>query len=116
MTDTPEQTAGHTAGPWVSETYVDEYGVSVIASDDATYISNPSRGQVCHIGVVAGASGGAPAQAKANARLIAAAPDLLDALRGLVDVVNQPDTPPLAELFAAVADGQAAILRATGAQ
>lgn len=67
----------HTPGPWVSEHSVDEWGVSIIASNEKGYISNPTRGQVCHISVVAGAAGDNPNLALANARLIAAAPDLL---------------------------------------
>ena len=115
MKDAPEQPVGHTAGPWVSETYVDEYGLSVIASDDAAYISNPSRGQVCHISVVAGASGNDPGRAKANARLIAAAPCLLEAAKAVEaimakNVYPQPDKPDSA--WAALVALRAAISKA----
>ena len=62
-----------TRGPWVSEHSVDEWGVSVIASNETGHISNPTRGQVCHVSVVAGASGDDPDLAQANAAFIAAA-------------------------------------------
>lgn len=62
-----------TRGPWVSERSVDEWGVSVIASNETGHISNPTRGQVCHVSVVAGASGDDPDLAQANAAFIAAA-------------------------------------------
>ncbi|RIJ65139.1 hypothetical protein D1604_12530 [Brevundimonas sp. LPMIX5] len=75
----------HTPGPWVAERSVEEWGVSVIASNETGHISNPTRGQVCHVSVVAGASGDDPELAVANARLIASAPDLLEALIALVD-------------------------------
>lgn len=78
--DASHKQGGWTPGPWVPEISVDEWGLSVIASDEPNYISNPTRGQVCHVSVVAGASGDNPDLARANARLIAAAPDLLEAL------------------------------------
>lgn len=72
----------HTPGPWVAESSVDEWGVSVIASNETGRISNPTRGQVCHVSVVAGASGDDADLAQANARLIAAAPEMKEALEG----------------------------------
>lgn len=62
-----------TPGPWVAENYVDEVGLSVIASLKDDCISNPTRGQVCHVSVVAGATGADPAGATTNAAFIAAA-------------------------------------------
>lgn len=89
-----------TPGPWVAENYVDEVGLSVIASDEADYISNPSRGQVCHVSVIAGATGDDRDGAKTNAAYIAAAnPETIlaliaerDALRaGLEEIEAERD-------------------------
>lgn len=85
-----------TPGPWVSERSVDEWGVSVIASNETGHISNPTRGQVCHVSVVAGASGDDPDLAQANAAFIAAANPAtvlaliaeVAALRGDLDVAR----------------------------
>ena len=50
-------------------------------------------------------------EVKANARLIAAAPELLNALKRLEQAITHPDK---AEQFAAVEAARAAILRAEG--
>ena len=52
----------------------------MIASNEPDRISNPSRGMVCHISTVMGATGDDDATALANARLIAAAPTMAEAL------------------------------------
>ena len=101
MTD-PQHKGGWTPGPWISERSVDEYGLSVIASDDAEFISNPSRGQVCHISVVAGASGDKPDLAQANARLIAAAPELYESLEKALDALQRLHT----DVEALIADSE----------
>lgn len=50
-----------------------------------------------------------------EASLIAAAPDLLDALDELLCLINQPDAPETHELFQSSAKGQAAVIKATTA-
>lgn len=59
----PHTVAGHTAGPWA------------VAAGAPEYIGSGSKWVACTMGVR-----GTP-EAEANARLIAAAPDLLTALR-----------------------------------
>jgi hypothetical protein len=51
----------------------------------------------------------------ANARLIASAPDLLAALRGMVDAVNVPELDPLA-VFVSIERARAAIAKSEGAK
>lgn len=111
--------AGHTPGPWISEPTVDAEGISVIASFEADFISNPTRGQVCHISVVVGASGDDPEVAKANARLIAAAPDYDAAARKMVDALGYAPDEVIAGAFGddvleALNALRAAIARAEG--
>jgi hypothetical protein len=70
-----------TPGPWVVQTPVTgrgrEAGCAVIASDEEVRISNPSRGIVAFVSRRPGMSN---AETLANARLIAAAPEMLAAL------------------------------------
>ena len=60
---------------------------------------------------IAGVAGRDLAEAEDNARLIAAAPELLNALKRLEQAITHPDK---AEQFAAVEAARAAILRAEG--
>lgn len=76
----------HTPGPWVSERRCGLDGMAVIASDETDMISNPSRGMVAWLNINVGASFDNPTVTEANARLIAAAPELLSALEQLQDV------------------------------
>ena len=121
-----DRPAGHTPGPW----FVRDFRASRMAdlgwdgpSIDSILIVNKTGAEIvegagdnCVVARITFDNRLEPLGESnlSDARLIAAAPELLEALRGLVDVVNRPDAPPLAELFAAVADGQAAISRATG--
>ena len=54
----------------------------------------------------------------ANAMLIAAAPDMLDALRGIIESLENryPDTGAAARIWRAIVGARAAIARATGEQ
>jgi hypothetical protein len=55
----------------------------------------------------------APVKNRANARLIAAAPELLEALEALLD---RDPAPPLEKIGAVYVNARAAIAKATGAQ
>jgi len=76
----------HTPGPWIAEGWCSgkspDAGCGVVASHDERKISNPSRGIVAwatrHVGQTS-------IEVEANARLIAAAPDLLAALEAVMD-------------------------------
>lgn len=65
--------SAHTAGPWAIDWNVSR--IDVFSSDAATLIATIRRSTP---------SDGIDADARANARLIAAAPELLEALRNIV--------------------------------
>jgi len=76
-----------TPGPWVAESTVNR-GCAIIASKEIDRISNPSRGIVARAEQSVGQTN---AQVKANARLIAAAPELVAALRECADELDDVD-------------------------
>ena len=94
----------HTPGPWTSG--------RAIPADDT--VSRIVRAGVDHIAVVMDLEGAAQ-EAADNARLIAAAPDMLEALRAMVDYFGpHPDVDNgLDETLTAA---RAAVARATGSQ
>lgn len=80
----------HTPGPWQLDSEFYRFG-AIIAPD---------------FGQVAAVRGDLKLEALANARLIAAAPELLEALKGFVqraEQLNGIDTGPLAQARAAIA-------------
>lgn len=86
MTDTP----AHTPGPWVYRPHDhDDWGIVRVTADESRYgfvICQARNPDVIGDSLDAyRKSGGDPYEA--NARLIAAAPALLDALRGLLDEI-----------------------------
>jgi hypothetical protein len=86
--------SAHTPGPWVAETS----GLPLaVTTEDGRHLATvyPSRDE-----------------GRANARLIAAAPDLLAALRTMVDAFNVKDIDPLVA-FASIERARAAICKAT---
>lgn len=94
----------HTPGPWylIDERFLhDKYLVS---------IGEPNAGgtTVCNILSEPGDDFG---KCKANARLIAAAPDLLAAVRGMIEAY---DNDSIAHLEQASREARAAIAKATG--
>lgn len=94
MTDTSK----HTPGKWTAD------GWTIHAENAARHDGN-SNGAICVI-----VTGGEDAwEEVANARLIAAAPDLLEALKGLVK-----DCPTSELLEQRLATGRAAIAKAEG--
>lgn len=94
----------YTPGPWQTE----EYGRSITAC-------RPPGSMVCTARVTLAEiwSGGTAscAEADANARLMAAAPDLLAALQGLLDPATNEDSEWYREARAAA---RAAVAKATG--
>ena len=89
----------HTPGPWAIEAAPNGY----------TYIRAEHRAEIALVGsenMLADDS-----SAASNAMLIAAAPDLLEALRDLVEAVEDPEASSLMRLNAA----RDAIAKATGA-
>lgn len=87
MTNTVQkQEQAHTPGPWS----VGKCGGNIYAADGKTI--------VCYVYENTELRG---AEAEANARLIAAAPELLVALKALVKAVEAPDEDSIMELRAA---------------
>ena len=86
----------HTPGPWVAEDYAGAGSVPwyVVPHD--------------HKGTIAALTG---LDAEANARLIAAAPDMLEALQALVSANNSTDGMAMRKAWG---KADAAIARATG--
>jgi len=96
----------HTPGPW--EIDDDDYGHEL-------WFGGKGCGLVAVNGWVNGGCKDEPdewAQLLTDARLIAAAPDLLDALRGLLNVISETRGLPA---YNAVLDAQKAIAKAEGA-
>lgn len=102
--DTGETTM-HTPGPWTSG--------RAIPADDT--VSRIVRAGVDHIAVVMDLEGAAQ-EAADNARLIAAAPDLLAALQALVGEADLGEIDHDDGTRALLAQARAAIARATGDQ
>ena len=91
--------SAHTKGPWALDWNVS--CIDVFSSDAATLIATIRRSTL---------SKGIDADARANARLIAAAPELLEALRDLAESVRAAGiTGPYLDA------ADAAIAKATGA-
>jgi hypothetical protein len=95
----PMNNAKHTPGPWEHD---DSTGVGVPLATGTQWFD------------VLGASEVATAQDYANARLIAAAPDLLEALRGVLDHFDPYATPGCEENEQAYETARDAIRKATG--
>ena len=97
----------HTPGPWKAETFVvmgaedhPKSGYTIKAGDDA--IADLYHG-----------CGWTKAEVKANARLIAAAPELLAALEAVLSQIDPKDTPVG---LGNILNARAAIAKAKGAQ
>lgn len=85
----------HTPGPWVIQKADDAYCIASVGN----LVIMPTAGKVKHD------------NSETDARLIAASPDLLEALERLLEVVEQHDT-PLSDPERIAA--RAAIAKATG--
>lgn len=107
--------AGHTPGPWEYEPN-DRYG-SVFGQD-----GDGRDWNICDIGPPINLSCSSPddvsgairRQAEANARLIASAPELLEALEAVQDMNRRAGKVPAAEARATWAKARTAITKAKG--
>jgi hypothetical protein len=99
--------SGHTPGPWGLDTLKTSCG---ICHKIGPFPYKPDR--QCHACVYVDYPGDGAIEREllANARLIAASPDLLEALQNLIAAVEEPDSDSLMELIQA----RAAIRKATG--
>lgn len=96
-----------TQGPWVVRTI--DQSLATVETQDGEYI-------ICNAAQLRGDDWKTEhAERKANARLIAAAPDLLAALQRIVAVLDkQVASPHLAERASPLTQAKAAIAKATG--
>lgn len=94
----------HTPGPW--------YFRSGSRSDEFVIRDRDSSGGFAPLALVKGDKRSTLAQGSSNARLMAAAPFLLDALKELLD--NLHDTECNDAIFRATTMAKAAIVKATG--
>ena len=101
----------HTPGPWVvgASDFLDQWVCIDAPSGDPDLDYESWEGVAMAYGCEESPSEGLE-KAKANARLIAAAPELLEALEGLL-VVSPHDTP---EAYNYVSNARAAIAKAKG--
>lgn len=116
----------HTRGPWaVLERPIPHYmgGVHTERMIFTTWDHPQLKGPLCIVGMAIGApekEGDSwvhfcQIREAADAQLIAAAPDLLEALKGVLAILEGP-TPPAEEVFAAMDRARAAIAKAENAQ
>lgn len=112
----------HTAGPWqIKDDYTPEGRITIIANVDGEYFTDsPSPRMTCDvIAVCADEFGETLSNATANARLIASAPDLLEALPDVIDAALRQlsmmgkGRAPSPRLEAAIERARTAIAKAT---
>lgn len=101
--DRGEQRAKHTPGPWACVSGVDRGAFTVYLPSDGMVICSRNQYESKH------------AEFLANARLIAAAPDLLEALQALV-AIDDGDSPDLWRYTTEFEAAREVIARATGEQ
>ncbi|MFT3866793.1 MAG: hypothetical protein QM729_21230 [Solirubrobacterales bacterium] len=100
--------SAHTPGPWVvtpRQVWSDEADDSVESTEQATHVRDPSGKSIC------GTCDGCNYIAMPNARLIAAAPELLAALKALLWESEQL---PTGTLDQRIAEARSAIAKAEG--
>lgn len=88
----------HTPGPWeIQERDDRERGIAVIATiPEVPEGATPTRGMVAWIGQ-GGANFGNPQLQRANAHLIAAAPDMYESLKHAIGILESMDVDALGE-------------------
>ena len=106
----------HTPGPWWTDAKYDgsEFGCSVIAArtDCGPLPGNPTRGQVAFATAILHTDA---RKREANARLIAAAPDLLEALKAARELLSWWQGERGDDIHSAVMESaDAAIAKASG--
>ena len=109
--------SGYTPGPWHLEKAIGTGDVDCGWHVEPEVIDFRYRGMVASLSDAEHIKGITKAERDANARLIAAAPDLLDALQALVDLADDADNEVDLWNYAAEFDAaRAAIAKATGGQ
>jgi hypothetical protein len=106
---TGKHTGKHTGKQWEVVANPDSHeggNAAGICSTEDDYIADVYMGYVGSLGIT-------KAEQMANARLIAAAPELLEALKGLLGFISETRGIPA---YNAVLDAQKAIAKAEGAQ
>jgi hypothetical protein len=93
-----EKEAGHTPGPWETDDY-DQYDKHICIRGNGQYLGEMTTD---NLGFNEG---------EANAHLVAAAPDLLEACKALDEAVDQHGQANLTKLFAAVKLARLALAR-----
>lgn len=107
----------HTPGPWMADGWGEiEDGVPIIAVHEENGLRSPTRGIVAWCTTIAGAAFESPERAYANARLIAAAPELLEAAQPFVAHNSGDETITITVKTEDVRRLRAAIAKATGAK
>ena len=99
----------HTPGPWRLHTYLD----SGRPNPGSIVADNPHGEGAEEVASIKWIGGGFHAEQAANARLIAAAPELLEALRGWLAIFEKPGAYVSPLVAAALRDTNAAIAKAT---
>ena len=98
----------HTPGPWlIAESVVSRHAITNMRRIRSKN-EGLEHGAVCDVYGIQDGS-----EASANARLIAAAPDLLEALQGMIEVVSNTEYGEIDRKLA-VKDARASIAKATG--
>jgi hypothetical protein len=92
----------HTPGPWSVQDYFDEFTVLAHGNKDRQYVANITKGAEVYF----------QRQSEANAQLIAAAPELLEAAKELLSFISL-DTENRRDAIAALAN---AIAKAEGSE
>lgn len=122
MTDTMEQGEGcgekFTPGPWYVRTLNGHGFDQVHAGHDDFCIADVDmingKGGLASVGLCDGTRKPKRGELEANARLIASAPELYEALKGLIEAMHSTSRTPMRDIEKAIENGRAALLKASG--